>query len=143
MRKLLTASILFFSMLQFLSAQMLEVRIKNIRELKGQLCVAIFTNEADFEVEKTFWKTKYKKELVVQGDLQIKIPLKPGKYGLSILDDENETGKMEYRLFGIPREGFGFSNYTQKGIRKPTFDDFSFVLEKNEIKHIIVIMKYF
>lgn len=143
MKKLLTVCILFTSILPLLSAQMLDVHIKNIRELEGQLCVAVFANEAGFEAEKTVWESKYKKELVVHGDLQLKIPMKPGKYGLSVLDDVNESGKMEYRLFGIPREGFGFSDYIQKGIRKPTFDDFSFVVEKNEIKTITVLMKYF
>jgi uncharacterized protein (DUF2141 family) len=46
------------------------------------------------------------------------------------LDDENSTGKMEYNMFGIPREGFGFSNYYHKGLLKPHFDAFSFSVKK-------------
>jgi len=133
---LLSLSIYFFG-------QTLDIQIKNIRVGKGQLCVAVFANEAGFEAEKTFFATKCRKGLVVNGNFDLKIPIHPGKYGISVLDDENENGKMEYRLFGIPCEGFGFSNYYQKGIQKPTFNDFSFTVEKNEIKIIIVKMKYF
>jgi len=59
--------------------------------------------------------------------------------GFVILDDEN--GKMNY-LLKIPREGFGFSNYLHKGIKVPTFNDFSFTVEKNKTIEINVTMKY-
>ena len=142
-KKLLILSILIASVLQIASAQILDVRIQNISNTKGQLCIAIFTDEAGFRVEKTYWETKCPKALVVNGSFELKIPLIPGNYGLSVLDDNNWNGKMEYNLFGIPREGFGFSNYYQKGIFRPSFGDFSFTLEKNETKQILVKMKYF
>ena len=123
--------------------QTLDFQIQNIRVGKGHLCVAIFADNEGYNTEKTDWETKCQKNLVVNGELHLKIQIQPGKYGLSVLDDENENGKMEYKLFGIPSEGFGFSNYYQKGIRKPTFDDFSFFVERNEIKIITVMMKYF
>ena len=142
-KKFLILIILFVSVLQFISAQILDVHISNIRNTKGQLCIAIFTDEAGFKVEKTYWETKCPKILVVNGNFELKIPLKPGKYGVSVLDDKNCNGKMEYNLFGIPREGFGFSNYYHKGLFKPVFDDFSFNVEKDEIKILSVKMKYF
>lgn len=141
-RSLLTG-VIFSLLIQISSAQMLEVHVKSIQTLKGQLCIAVFANQAGFNDEKTVLETKFQKELVVNGNFDFKIPIKPGRYGVSVLDDVNKSGKMEYRLLGIPREGFGFSDYIQKGIRKPKFDDFSFVVEKNEIKTITVVMKYF
>jgi len=133
---LLSLSICFFG-------QTLDIQIKNIRVGKGQLCVVVFADNEGFNAEKTVWETKCPKSMVVNGELHLKIQIQQGKYGLSVLDDENENGKMEYKLFGIPSEGFGFSNYYQKGIRKPTFDDFSFFVERNEIKIVTVMMKYF
>jgi uncharacterized protein (DUF2141 family) len=123
--------------------QVLNVSIINIRDLKGQICVAIFRNQSEFTSEKTYWETKCPKCKVIEHELKLKIQLRPGKYGLSVLDDENDTGRMEYRLFGIPREGFGFANYIQQGIHKPTFDDFSFMVSENETKNLTVRMKYF
>lgn len=140
-RQVFLILLLFVS--QTVCAQILEVHIKNIRGVKGQLCVAVFANEAGFKSEKTIWVTKCPKKIIVNGSFDLAIPVEPGQYGLSVLDDENMSGKMEYNLPGIPREGFGFSNYYHRRFCKPTFDNFSFIIEKNETKIITVTMKYF
>ena len=120
----------------------LDVEISNIRNKKGQLCVGLFTDEASFKTGKMFWRMKYSKKNVVDGKFRIQIPIHPGRYGLSVLDDENMNAKMEYNMLGIPSEGFGFSNYYLKGLHKPTFSDFDFIIEKDETKTLIVRMKY-
>lgn len=125
------------------SAQTLDIHIKNIRNQKGQLCLAIFADEAGFKTEKTCWSMKCSKNEIVNGELHLQLPFKPGKFGVSVLDDEDKTGQMEYGFLGIPKKGFGFSNFFLKGILKPTFDDFSFILEKDEVKALTVKMKYF
>ena len=72
----------------------------------------------------------------------IKLKLKPGVYGISVLDDENKDGEMKYNWFGIPKEGYGFSNFYHTGITKPNFKDFDFIVgEKDKI--VQVKMKYF
>ena len=124
-------------------AQTLDVHITNIRNTKGQLCLAIFADETGFKAEKPCWEMKCSKKDIVNGEFRIQIPIQKWKWGFSVLDDENGTGKMEYNLFGIPRKGFGFSDYYQKGLFKPHFDDFSFYVKKNEIKNLIIRMKYF
>ena len=136
-------TIVFTVFVTILNAQILDVHITNIRNTKGQLCLAIFADEVGFKTEKTSWALKCCKKDIMNGEFHIQIPIQAGKWGFSVLDDENGTGKMEYNLFGIPREGFGFSNYYQKGLLKPHFDDFSFYVKKNEIKNLIIRMKYF
>ena len=126
-----------------LQSQTIDVHITNIRNTKGQLCFAIFADQAGFNVEKTCWEMKCSKKDIVNGKLSIKIPFHAGKWAFSVLDDENSTGKMEYNIIGIPRKGFGFSNYVLKGIHKPVFTDFCFNIDKNEIKIIYVVMTYF
>lgn len=127
----------------FVSSQTLDIKITNIQNRKGQLCIAVFDSQKGFSKEKVYWDTCICKRYNGNNELHILISIKPGKYGLSVLDDENGSAKMEYNFLGIPREGFGFSNYYQKGIRKPTFDDFSFCVGKNETKVLHVEMKYF
>jgi uncharacterized protein (DUF2141 family) len=124
-------------------SQTLDVHIKNIQRAKGQVCVAVFADAAAFQSEKAIWQTKCAKKMVSNGSLDLTISIHVGKYGLSVLDDENMSGKMEYNLLGIPREGFGFSNYYHRGFCKPAFDDFCFIVEKDETKVITVYMKYF
>ena len=126
----------------FLCAQTLDVHILNIRNTKGQLCAAIFVDEAGFKKEKPCWKQVYSKKNLLNGELHIQIPFRAGEWGFSVLDDENNSGKMEYNFIGIPCEGFGFSGFIPKGLHRPVFKDFSFTVAKNETKIIIVRMKY-
>lgn len=126
-----------------LSAQTLDIQIKNIRNHNGQLCIAIFANQDGFNTEKTLFDIKCSKKAVVNGELHVELPFKPGKFAVSVMDDEDQTGRMEYGFLGIPKKGCGFSNYYLKGLRKPTFEDFCFTLGKNEVKKLIVKMKYF
>ena len=123
-------------------AQNLDVHIVNIRNKNGQLCLAMFADEVHFKKEKTCWVMKCSKKDIVNGEFHIKIPFQSGEWGFSVLDDENGSGKMEYNFIGVPREGFGFSDYFLKGLHRPTFNDFSFKIVKNETKTIIVRMKY-
>ena len=139
--KLLLLIVLSF-LCSFTDAQTINVVIKNIRNTKGQLCLAIFADEAGFKTEKTCWNMKCLKKDIVKGEFHIQIPLRCGEWGFSVLDDENNNGKMEYNLIGMPREGFGFSDYVLTGLHKPLFKDFSFKIRQNETKTIIVRMKY-
>jgi uncharacterized protein (DUF2141 family) len=125
-----------------LSAQTLDIQIKNIRNQKGQLCIAVFGNQDGFKAEKTLFDLKCNKNQVINGELHVKLPFKPGKFGISVLDDEDQTGKMEYGFLGIPKKGFGFSDFNLKGLFKPVFEDFCFTVGNNEVKKLIVKMKY-
>jgi uncharacterized protein (DUF2141 family) len=126
----------------FTDAQTINVVIKDIRNTKGQLCLAIFADEAGFKSEKTCWNMKCLKKDIVKGEFHIQIPFRCGEWGFSVLDDENNNGKMEYNLIGMPREGFGFSNFYLTGLHRPVFKDFSFKIIQNETKTVIVRMKY-
>lgn len=134
---------LFIMTIQLITAQKICVNISNIRNNKGQLCVAVFKNQSDFKLEKPCMDTFFNKDSVRNGEFKFEMTLKPGEYGLSVLDDENKSRHLEYTIIGIPKEGFGFSGFYLKGIRKPRFNDFSFVLGRNETKQIKICMKYF
>ena len=41
--------------------------------------------------------------------------LKPGRYAVSVLHDENDNQRMDTNLFGIPLEGYGVSNDAPPG----------------------------
>lgn len=114
------------------NAQTLVIKICDIRNLKGQLCVAVFDSDEGFQSEKAFWYKYYlKSEHVANGEMNLRIQVPPGVYGVSVLDDENMDAQMKFNFLGIPLEGFGFGNYVHKAFRKPRFSDFSFEVEKN------------
>jgi len=137
-------SILALSLIgNFLSAQKLMVHFTNIRNNNGQLCLGIFANQAEFKTEKPCWKLICSKKEIKNGEYSIQIPFHEGLWGFSVLDDENGSRKMEYNIIGIPREGFGFSNYLAKGLHRPVFNDFSFQLKKDETKALLVQLTYY
>ncbi len=125
-----------------INAQTISIEITNIRSKKGKIVVAVFKNNEDFKKEITFSDKSYSKCNVKNGNLTIKQKLKPGIYGISILDDKNNDGKMEYNFIGLPKEGYGFSNFFHRGMNRPEFEDFDFIVGK-ENKTVYVKMKYF
>ena len=130
---------LFISVIGY--SQILTINITGIRNSSGSIRLGFYNTSEGFDKEKPLFVKVIPKEGVVNGTLSIKYPgLKPGTYGLAILDDENNNDKMDYGLF-LPKEGFGFSNYYHTGLSKPTFDKFKFIL-KNEDKTVEIKVKY-
>ena len=55
--------------------------------------------------------------------------LRSGKYVLRFFNDNNENGKLDTNLFGIPREEFGNSNNIKPKFGSPNFRDMIFKIE--------------
>jgi len=66
--------------------------------------------------------------------------LKAGTYAIRYFHDENENGELDTGTFGIPTEGFGFSNDARGFMGPPSFDDQLFELNGN--KSITLATKY-
>ncbi len=121
--------------------QTLKINITGIRNTSGSIRLGFYTTNEGFEKEQPLLVKVLPKESVKNGVLTYTYTgLKPGTYGLAILDDENNNDKMDYGLI-LPKEGFGFSNYYHTGLSKPTFDKFKFIL-KNEDKTVEIRVKY-
>lgn len=132
--------VLFLSMQT--QAQTVSLQINNFQSNKGQICIAVFKNQKQFETERPAYAMNVSKSNVRNGSLTVDIPLSAGEYGISILDDANKNGKMNYKLMTIPEEGFGFSNYYHSGMKKPLFRNFKFSVLRDEIKKIKVKLRY-
>ncbi|HOK39015.1 MAG: DUF2141 domain-containing protein [Bacteroidales bacterium] len=125
----------------FLLSQNVVIEICGIRTNKGKIRVAVFKSHNDFIKEKPYYECFFDKNYIKKNKNTIKIDLKPGTYGIAVLDDENDNGKMDFTLVGIPQEGFGFSNYYTSGLIRPSFDDFKFVVLQGE-SNVEVKMRY-
>ncbi len=53
--------------------------------------------------------------------------LQPGTYAVRLMHDENDNGKLDRNLVGMPTEGYGFSN-NPRVMRAATFEEASFEL---------------
>jgi len=48
--------------------------------------------------------------------ISVETQLNEGYYRISVFQDENGNGRLDTGLFGIPKEPFGISNYSGRGI---------------------------
>jgi uncharacterized protein (DUF2141 family) len=65
----------------------------------------------------------------------------PGTYAVQATYDENGNGKVDRGLFGIPREGVGFSNDAPIRLGPPKWADAMFVVDGD--RQITLKMRYF
>lgn len=122
-------------------AQSVTIKVSNIRNAKGNIKVAFFTSEHEYEIEKPKYMRKISKSSIKNGEVTATFnDIPAGKYGVAVLDDENSNGDMDYS-FWMPTEGFGFSNYYHSGMSKPDYENFTFTLGK-ENKTIKVKFRY-
>jgi uncharacterized protein (DUF2141 family) len=125
-----------------LKAQNVEVIIKGIRSEKGRIGIGVFKDDPTFQKEEPFLNKIFVKNEISNREMKVQFSLEPGIYGFALLDDENSNGLMDYNFLGIPKEGFGFSDYYHKGITKPKFDSFKFKIEPNHKRTITVRIRY-
>ncbi|MCV0383174.1 MAG: DUF2141 domain-containing protein [Erythrobacter sp.] len=52
--------------------------------------------------------------------------VRPGRYAIALLHDENENGKADRAAMMIPTEGFGFSRDAKVRMGPPRFEDAAF-----------------
>jgi uncharacterized protein (DUF2141 family) len=63
----------------------------------------------------------------------------PGTYGVRVLHDENNNGKLDFDEMGMPLEGYGHSNNPEKRPGPPNWDEYKFVLDKDTTMEIRLI----
>jgi uncharacterized protein (DUF2141 family) len=122
-------------------AQSLDIKIENIRCSKGTISLAFFSDNTSYLEKKPFMVKKFIKDSMVNGCLSVCVEMDPGNYGIALMDDENNDDHMEFNFLGIPREGFGFSDFYPRGFRGPVFSDFDFIMTESK-KIVRIIIRY-
>ena len=122
--------------------QTLNIQVSGIRNSSGNIRLAFYSNSQSFDDEKPLFIRTVPKKDIAKNNMKISYSdLKPGVYGIAVLDDENVNEKMDYGWV-LPKEGFGFSDYYHKGMTRPKFDSFDFVLTNNDLKTVEIKIRY-
>ena len=113
------------------------VEIRNVTINGGQIILGYFSSQEAFSNEKHDWYTIIEpvSENIVY---QIRVPA--GEYVIGIHQDTNGNGVMDYRLFGIPREPYGFSN--MRGKMPGRFDQMKYRVNTPNQRIIIPLVWY-
>lgn len=130
--------VLFLMRTGYAQQQTLTVVVKNVNETKGKIAVALFNNEKDFTKNRLQGKTT----VAESGEVHVIFEnLVPGEYAVSVIHDANENDDLDSNTFGIPKEGFGFSNDAMGMFGPPSFDKAKFKIEAVE-KKIVISLRY-
>ncbi len=115
----------------------LQVQVTGVRNAKGVMHVDI-CRQAEF-LKACPIKANVP---TVAGTTTVRFTnLAPGTYAAQVSHDENSNGKVDRALFGIPKEGVGFSNDAPIRFAPPKWAEAKFPL--NEDKVITLKLRYF
>jgi len=113
----------------------LTVTITNLKSETGVVRLAIFDkasafpDNADKAYDKAIAEVKNGKATVVFKNIP------HGKYAISAFHDANNDGVINKNAFGIPKEGYGFSNDAMGSFGPPSFAAASFEVNENKNTH--------
>ena len=99
----------------------LTVKVVEVQSDQGNVLGALYNNAGAFlKPEQAAGRAKVK---AAKGEIDLVYKnLAPGKYAVSVFHDENDNGKLDRNNFGIPTEGYGFSNDAHGNAGPPSFD---------------------
>lgn len=103
-----------------------------LRNRMGQVCISLFSSEDGFPAnsEKVLIsQCMNASELAEKNEFTLD-GVVPGTYAMALFHDENLDKKLNTGIFGIPTEGFAFSNNPPLRIGAPSFQDCAFVISE-------------
>ena len=108
----------------------LTVKVTGAVPSKGQLVLTIFTSKETFLEEPHATKIA---PIGSDGHVVLQVnELKPGTYAVSVYYDQDNNGKLNTGLFGIPTELVGFSNNARGLFGPPSFREAAFDLSSDK-----------
>lgn len=102
----------------------LVIEITDLKNNDGKVMIEL--------LDKNQNSVAYSKGIIVDNHSTVEFKdLNAGTYAVQYYHDENNNEKMDTGNFGIPLEGYGFSNDARGFMGPPDFEDELFSLEKN------------
>jgi uncharacterized protein (DUF2141 family) len=143
------------------STTTLTVEVANLRNQEGNVCLKLFSsgdgfpNDDDSALERTCVaidqpiEPTEADELAIDAASENTAPLfrytfenlAVGNYAVAIYHDRNRDERLNRTLFGIPAEGYGFSNDAPANFGPAKFDDAVFAVEEPN-RTIQIRMRY-
>lgn len=68
--------------------------------------------------------------------------VKPGRYAIALLHDENRNGRADRAAMMIPKEGFGFSRDAKVRFGPPRFGEAAFEVAPGASEKLLIRMRY-
>jgi len=112
-----------------------NVKIQNIDNSTGVIACAVFESGEGFPGKFLKFASKVMISQIRGKDASFEFSdIKPGKYAIAVIHDENCNGKLDSNLFGIPTEGYGFSSGAEAAMSAPSFSDAEFSYDGGDLQ---------
>lgn len=141
MKKILFTLTLLLSITSLVNAQEntfeLTVEISGMETDKGKVFLALYNSKENFL--KSSKTTKGTNAVVKNGKAIAYFKgLQKGEYAISLFHDENDNNKMDTKIFGIPKEPYGFSNNAKGFMGPPKYKDCKFLVDNHKTISITI-----
>jgi uncharacterized protein (DUF2141 family) len=99
----------------------LNIHVEGFRNQKGDAGLSIFKSTDGWPDvnDKAFLHGPYP---FTGTATTITVQVPAGRYAVVVVHDENSNHKLDKNMFGIPKEGFGFTNNPHVMLTAPSFD---------------------
>lgn len=118
----------------------LKIEITGLRDDKGYVLLSLYNKQDGFPQNAlgAYWKTR---QTIKDGKAYFMYKALPaGTYAIAVLHDENANLKMDTKFFGLPKEGYGFSENPRLWFGPPSFKNASF--QHSSEQHLTISMRY-
>ena len=119
----------------------LAVSVTGLKSAAGQVAIAVFSGSDGFPTDDA--RAAHRARVSIDGAGRAQALFKdlaPGDYAVAVFHDDDNSGKLETNLFGMPKKGYGFSNNARPSLRAPRFDEARFALPDEGAKAVIELM---
>jgi uncharacterized protein (DUF2141 family) len=116
----------------------LKIKLSGLRNENGQLLIALYDMPAGFPGDLSKSVAALKVPARSWRDAVVFRNLRPGRYAIIALHDEDGNGQMTKTFFCLPDEGFGVSN-NPKLFGPPKFGQAAFDVRGNETLEIAIV----
>lgn len=118
-----------------------HVAVSHLRSAKGSVIACLTADPARFPRCGDDSNARRAQVAAGKADAIVFRGVKPGRYAVALLHDENGNGKADRAMSMIPREGFGFSRDAKVKMGPPRFDDAAFAVKDSALR-MTITMRY-
>jgi uncharacterized protein (DUF2141 family) len=133
---------IFFTGSRLSAQDYINVTVSNLHSNKGHVLISLFSECDGFPDEPLKAARKAQAYIINNTASYVFSGLPSGNYSVAILHDENDDSKMNTNFFGIPKEGYGFSNNVMGSFGPPSCSRAEFRHIANSVTAINIRTRY-
>ena len=104
----------------------LRISVSGAHSEKGELAITLYPDDKQRFLARGGKLARQRIPVVLPVTTACFVVATPGSYAISVYHDEDGDHKLKRKLFGLPDEGYGFSNNPQSLIGLPSLADVRF-----------------